>query len=126
MLRPLFDQKSRFDGRLRKDLVRALCWWRQVLQNNIAERREWAVPEKPPVHLFCDARGYPAHIAAVLVCDGAQAYTQLKPSEELLQLFTRRNDNQIMGLELLSISLGLTTFASLDCLTLMHSITQFS
>ncbi len=30
MLRPLFDQKSRRDGRVGQDLRRALLWWQQV------------------------------------------------------------------------------------------------
>ena len=110
MLRPIFDQKSRQDGRVSKDLERALRWWLRVLSESIAERREWTVPERPAANLFCDARGVPPQIAAVLICDGIRTYTNMKPSDDTLKLFTRRRDNQIMGLELLSISLGLTTF----------------
>ena len=40
-------------------------------------------------------------------------YTHLAPSAELMSMFRRRRDNQIMGLELLSISLGLCTFENL-------------
>ena len=34
-------------------------------------------------------------------------------SDQVAELFKRRKDNQIMGLELLSISLGLCTFDSM-------------
>jgi hypothetical protein len=81
-----------------------------VLQHGVAEVREWHAPELPPVHLFCDARGQPPHLAAVLFCDGRCLCTHLKPTPEMLQRFRSRRDNQIMGLELLSISLGLSTF----------------
>ena len=110
MLRPFFDQRTRRDGAMDSELRRAAEWWIEVLQHGVAEVREWHAPELPPVHLFCDARGEPPHLAAVLFCDGQCLYTHLKPAPEMLQRFKSRRDNQIMGLELLSISLGLSTF----------------
>ena len=62
------------------------------------------------MHLFCDARGYPPHLGAVLFVDGVCYWTHMEPSESVLKEFTCRSDNQIMGLELLSISLGMSTF----------------
>ena len=66
-----------------------------------------------PVHLFCDARGEPPHLGAVLVMGRTWYWTHVQPSKEVLQHFHRRSDNQIMALELLSISLGMSTFEHL-------------
>ena len=41
MLRPLFDQKTRRDGRMSCELRRALMWWKTVLNEGIAEKRPW-------------------------------------------------------------------------------------
>ena len=60
--------------------------------------------------LFCDARGHPPHIAAVLVQNGKCTFTHMTPSAAVLEMFRCRMDSQIMGLELLSISLGLESF----------------
>ena len=77
------------------DLV--LCWgWRQ-------EEKQW-------LHLYADARGEPPRIAAVLFVDGLTYFCDMAPKSEILQNFRRRSDNQIMGLELLSIALGLSSF----------------
>jgi hypothetical protein len=62
------------------------------------------------VHLFCDASGEPAHIAAVLISNSSCLWTHANVPDELIAHFRRRNDNQIMGLELLSIALGINTF----------------
>ena len=110
MLRPLFDQKSRRDGRIDDNLRRALHWWLHVLRIGLAEVRVWGMPEQCPVNLFCDARGQPPHLAAILFCDGQRTFTHMKPPAAVLEQFKRRKDNQIMGLELLAISLGLSTF----------------
>ena len=67
----------------------------------------------PPVQLFCDARGVPPRVAAVLLADGKCWYIDLAPSESALTNFRHRNDKQIMSLELLSIALGLSSFAHL-------------
>ena len=68
------------------------------------------VGDTPPVHLFCDAAGDPAHLGAVLWLDGKVLYTQCAPPAKIAELMDLRSDNQIMGLELLSIALGLSTF----------------
>lgn len=106
LLRPIFLQKSRSDGKVGPELRLALQWWLNVLQLEIAEMRPWSAPATPPLHLFCDARGSPPHVAAVLFYNGSWLYTHMAPPVELLHLFGERADNQIMGLELLSISLG--------------------
>ena len=111
MLRPLHDQKSRRDGQLSPELVRALTWWLEILDSGLCERHEWSTQRQAPVHLFCDARGYPAHLGAVLIIDGKCLFTHMATSEMTMGSFRRRKDNQIMALELLSISLGMCTFA---------------
>ena len=113
MLRPLFDQKSRRDGRVSPELARALGWWLQVLKLGLAETREWKKSEAEPAHLFCDARGQPPHLGAVVFLDGRCWWTHWEPPRRVVEQFRRRRDQQIMGLELLAISLGMCTFASL-------------
>ena len=113
MLRPIYDQKTRRDGRLSSELRRALTWWIQILKSNLCERRSWTNSRSEPVHLFCDASGSPAHLGAVLLIDNKCYFTHYVPPAAVVNGFRRRSDNQIMGLELLSISLGLCTFADL-------------
>ena len=113
MIRPIYDQKSRLDGRMSPELRRALQWWVQVLQSGLCEKRAWQCLETEPVQLFCDASGSPAYLGAVLLLEDKCYFTHLAPPEYLLEKFKRRRDNQIMGLELLSISLGLSTFDEL-------------
>ena len=40
-------------------------------------------------------------------------YTDLAPADSVLQFFVSRRDNQIIGLELLAIALGMSTFEEL-------------
>jgi hypothetical protein len=113
MLRPIHDQKTRRDGRISHELRRALRWWVEVLEQGLCEKRAWRCVDGEPVQLFCDASGYPAHLGAVLLLEGRCCFTHYVPPQELMAKFKSRKDNQIMGLELLSISLGLSTFAEL-------------
>ena len=95
------------------ELRRALLWWINVLERKLCERMEWATVQSEPVHLFCDASGNPAHLGAVLFVGDRCCFTEYAAPPEIVSSFRRRRDNQIMGLELLSISLGLCTFAEL-------------
>ena len=113
MLRPIYDQKTRRDGRMSSELRRALTWWIQILKSKLCEKRSWTNSHSEPVHLFCDASGSPAHLGAVLLIDDRCYFTHYVPPAVVVNGFRRRSDNQIMGLELLSISLGLCTFADL-------------
>lgn len=113
MLRPVFDQKSRRDGHLCPELRRSLYWWRSILELRIAELRPWKQVADGPAHLFCDAAGDPPHLGAVLGVEGRWYWTHSDAPEAVLSNFRRRRDKQIMGLELLSISLGFATFATL-------------
>ena len=80
-------------------------------RHDVAEERCWRAPESPVAHLFVDARGVPARCAAVLFIDGQCMFTDGQPSEAIMKCFKQRADNQIMTLEILAISVGLSSFA---------------
>ena len=115
MLRPIFDQTTRRDAKIDAPLRRALLWWIDALALDVAETRAWDALETRVAHLFCDAAGEPAHLGAVLLLDGKCYWTHLVVSEECLTFSRAREDKRIMGLELLSISLGICT-----CEKLLH------
>ena len=95
------------------DLKRSLHWWREILASGVSEKRPWVDPNDEPAHIFCDAASTPPYLGAVLFIDGSRFWTHMEPPEHVLAAFHVRNDSQIMGLELLSVSLGLGTFANL-------------
>ena len=110
MLRPLYDQKFKYSGTLSKELRRSLEWWLDVLVLEIAEAHPWEHINEHPAHLFCDAAGTPPHLGAVL-SDGSDClWTHMEVPAEVLRQFQQRRDSQIMGLELLAISLGMSSF----------------
>jgi len=110
LLRPIYDQCSRCDDKMGMPLRRALSWWETALENEISETKEWNLRADEPIHIFCDARGAPPHLAAVLVTRERTLMTHMPAPTELLDMFIKRNDNQIMGLELLGLALALSTF----------------
>lgn len=110
MLRPLFAHQHGRSSRIGRPLELALHWWIQVLELRLHEVAQWAQGEMPAAHMFCDARSTPPRVAAVLFIDGEVLYAELAPDAELMQSFRRRRDNQIMGLEVLAIALGLSSF----------------
>lgn len=111
MFRPIFDQKTRRDGAVEAELDAALSWWRDVLRLGICELRCWDKPTKSsPVHLFVDASGSPPYLGAVAYHEGEFWWTHMAPPPATMEHFKDRADNQIMGLELLAISLGLCSF----------------
>ena len=97
-------------GRLCDEMTTALKWWLAVLQLNISEEYPWEEPSSPPALLFVDARGVPPRCAAVLFIDNTCLYTDGCPSEKIMQQFQARCDNQITTLEILAVSVGLSTF----------------
>ena len=125
MIRPIFAHITARSPAVDTKLQLSLRWWSDVLSVSIREKRHWIGSARRPVHLYCDARSTPPRIAAVLfwfalscqltwVCrrcccghrDGNACYCDMEPSATVLTSFTRRSDNQIMALELLSIALG--------------------
>ena len=111
MLRPLFQQEHAPlpGGKLGDSLKLALKWWQKALALKMSQK-VLVAEETEVVELFCDARGSPPRLAAVLFADGRIQYTDLETPEELLKLFEAREDAQIMGQELLAIAVGLCTF----------------
>jgi len=116
LLRPLFAQQhAPLEGnRVGPNLRVALNWWSRILSLGISEAWPVNISDRPPVaDVFVDARGWPPRAAAVIHVEGRIAYTSFMPSDEILASFLDRADSQIMGLELLSAALGLSTFAEL-------------
>jgi len=66
--------------------------------------------ESQVIKLFCDARGSPARLAAVIFVNDQILFTDFAPPSSLLEMSRSRNDDQIMGLEMLASALGLSTF----------------
>lgn len=113
MLRPIFDQKTKRNGAVCPELRRALSWWRDVLKSGIAELHPWQKASSDAVHMFCDAAGGKAHMGVVLFIGDDCMWTHMAVPRWALSRFQIRHDQQIMGLELLAISLGLSTFESI-------------
>lgn len=88
MLRPVFDQKSRVDGKASPELLRALKWWLDALRLNIVETRFWGEEFRPSAHLFCDASGAGARMGAVLYIDGQWRWTSLVAPLPFSQVFS--------------------------------------
>ena len=112
MLRPLYCQQYSplAHGRIGPTLHLALQWWCTVLQQQIHERIPLAPKARAKVDLFCDARGHPARVAAVCCSQNQIKYTAWDVPSSVLRRFRERKDAQIMGLELLAIVVGITTF----------------
>lgn len=112
MLRPIYAQQHAplKGGRIGPLLKLSLQWWLAILQLELHE----VVPLRPSlcklVELFGDARGSPARVASVLVSDDLITYSDWAPCHNVLDTFCPRKDNQIMGLELLAVLFGLSTF----------------
>ena len=116
MMKPIFAHShvpSRGNA-IRPRLRLALQWWEVMLQQCVAEEYRFGSQGRPWFDLFCDARGSPPRLAAVLVDpNGKHAYTDCQPDRELVELYTEHGawDNNITNLELLAIVLGMSTFA---------------
>ena len=78
---------------------------------DLCQARPWADRARPRATLFADASGQPPCVAAVLVTATGIRFTSMVVPDSLMGSFQRRRDNQIQGLELLSIALGMCTFA---------------
>ena len=113
MLRPLFAQQKRLRDAISTPLRLALEWWLEVLQLELSQHRPWRSSDAPIAHLFADASGSPPCLGAVLLIDGEVHYTKWVPPPSLMAIFVARRDNQIMGLELRALALGICSFASL-------------
>jgi len=113
LLRALYKQAKSRHRSWSKELEMALAWWEEVLQLGLCQCHSWVQQKRQWAHLYCDARGHPAHIAAVLFIDGQRYFCDMAVPTSVLDMFTSRRDNQILGLELLSIALGPCSFVQL-------------
>ena len=111
MVKPIIDQIYSKSPRMRTELQLALRWWQEVLKLQIVELKLWEQDEREQMHLFCDARSKPPRLAAVLIGDGTIEFCDQEPDEAVLCNFRQRGDGQILSLELLSIALGVCSFA---------------
>ena len=111
LLPPLYAQSRGRSSRMSKQLAICLRWWAEVLPRRALQSRPWAGSDGPTINLFCDARGAPAHIAAVLFIGDRVLYTDMAVPRYALGRLYQRKDQQIMASEMLSIGLGLATFA---------------
>ena len=115
MLLPLYRQqhKCRWQAKWSDELRLCLEWWSEVLRLELVQAKPIKHDDSHLVHLFADARGSPPRLAAVLLIDGRVLYSDWEPPSCLLACFETREDNQILGLELLAIAFGLSCFAEL-------------
>jgi hypothetical protein len=88
----------------------ALSWWEAALRLDLEQVWEWGGGAKPWLHLYADAAGAPPRLAAVLLHDGELHFCQCDVPERLARQFVHRDDAQIMGLEMLALALGLSSF----------------
>ena len=112
MLRPLYFHSKVWSAKWSEHLELALRWWQEVLHLELQQVWSWYDIPWSWGHLYCDARGDPAQIAAVLFMDGERFFCDMRVPDSILIFFPARKDNQILGLEMLSIALGLSSFAS--------------
>ena len=113
MVRPIYRQQYHplKGGRASKELVEALQWWAEVMELDISERFELDAKVRPHVQLLSDAAGNNGRLAAVLIDEhGVAWHTAMDTPAEWAAWFVERTDKQILGLELLSVILGLETF----------------
>ena len=113
MLRPLYDHSHGRSSALNGDSELALKWWLEILSLRLVQNRPWSHAARDTVYLFADARGSPPRVAAVLRTAQGVVYTDWEPSAQCISAFYRREDSQIMGLEILSVALGLCAFGEL-------------
>ncbi len=111
MMRPLFRRAHGGCSELDEELWIARKWWQAVLTMDIVEEHGWETPSSKPAILFVDARGVPPRCAAVLLIDGNIHYTDGLPAAKIMNCFQERCDNQITTLEILAISVGISTFS---------------
>ena len=110
LIKPVYAQKLSVQGVVGPRLRDALQWWFRILMLEISEMRDWEQVDNGVCHLFVDAASTPARCAAVLFHSGGIAYTDAAPNDAMWAMLKDRRDNQITGLEIWAIALGLSTF----------------
>ena len=110
MMRPIYAHMRTTSGRVGQRLATSLEWWLNVLSARQHELWQWKQAARDVVELFCDARGEPGRLAAVLAVDGVIWYTDMATPGVLLSCLSPRGDNQIMAQEQMAVLLALHTF----------------
>ena len=113
MMGPIHAQRFSRDGSVGSELRRALRWWVRLLESGMAERRSWDALGGVPLHVFCDASGVDARLGAVCWDAGTWYWSSTVAPSHLVEAFRVRGDRQIMGLELLAVSLAMGSFGEL-------------
>ena len=90
-----------------KELQMAITWWKESLKIELPHERDLA-NKMVKVNMFCDAASNPPKIAAILFTNGKPIFTKLDVDKAMLRKFEPRKDNSIMGLEILSVLLGVS------------------
>ena len=94
------------------ELRLVLLWFIELLEAGLVEARSWCEDDSEPARLFVDARSTPPRCAAVLFVDGRRFWTDAEPAAEVMARFAKRDDGQITSLELLAISMAMSTFSA--------------
>ena len=93
MMYPLYGHGRQSKDWLGRGTRLALMWWQEVLQHNLSRKIDIVTQvEEEVVELFCDARGHPARIAAVVMCGGRIYYTDRQPPDEVMKKFRSRKE----------------------------------
>ena len=106
-----------------RELRPAFHWWVEVLESGFHEKHEWHSAGGQNVQLLCDASEAPAYLGAVALVGDQCYYTYFAPPAYLFGMVRRRRNKQVIGFELLFMSLGLSTLAELilGCNVGVHS-----
>ena len=115
MLRPIYRQqyaplKGGFTSEL---LISALRWWRRFLYTNPVTRVRHDSHDRDVAHVFTDAAGETRRICAMVFSDNQWHACDMQLTDEFLNIFSVRNDEQILGLELVAVLLAIHTFSDL-------------
>ena len=63
----MFASRRAKSSEVGKELELALRWFLEVTMEDLHEVSPWSRVRRQPIHLWCDARGTPPRVAAVLV-----------------------------------------------------------
>ena len=90
-------------------LTGAMKWWVEVFDSELKQAVDLRRRTKN-IDMFCDASGSPPIMAAVLIDKDCAEYCTMRVPDVIMKKFDHRGDEQIMGLELLAILMGVETF----------------
>jgi hypothetical protein len=97
-------------NRISAVLREALEWWKKFLRNPTRAVTKYDETVRH-VHIFTDARSTPPRLAAVMLVDGKLSFTDAPPTPEVIEQLLKRDDQQIMALEMIAAYFGLSSFA---------------